>query len=770
MGSNEIQRMISAAGFIQGIIEFDMQGNILHANDRFLKIVGYRDEELHGQHYSMLCGQSFIESPDYREFWARLSRGEICEGVYKRLGKNDKEIWLKASHLAIFDDNGDPFKIVKFAADLSEEKYNAAVLNNSYELVRSIVDTVVDGIINITKQGIVESFNPASEQIFGYSADEVIGHNISMLMPEPYRSGHDGYLLHYMTTGEKKVIGKGRELVAQRKDGSTFPIELAVSELMVGDVRYFTGIIRDISERKVFEQSITDEKARLSAVIDNVVDGIITIDELGKVESFNPASENIFGYRAGEVVGQNIKMLMPEPYHSEHDGYLFHHISTGEKKVIGIGREVVGLRKDGSTFPMDLAVSTVMIGQERHFVGIIRDQTERMQSEHALTTAEIKLQGVFNSVIDGLVIIDAKGKINAFNPAAESVFGYAEHEVKGENIKILMPEPYHSEHDGYLNNHAATGEKKIIGIGREVSGRRKDGSTFPMDLAVSPMQVNGESMFVGLVRDISARKQEEKELKLAKLAAESANRMKSEFLANMSHELRTPLNAIIGYSELLKEEAEDDGNTVIIKDLNRINAAGNQLLKLINDVLDLAKIEAGRFELVHERVSIPGLLQDLDLVIKYQMDKNTNRFEVVCAEEVNKITTDSIRLRQILINLLSNAAKFTNAGLVTLTVKLEQSSGVELLAFIISDNGIGMSLEEVGQVFTPFVQADVSTTRRFGGTGLGLAICKDLCQLMGGSIDVRSEVGKGSTFTVRIPVDSSLLVSARAEDGKFGSA
>lgn len=642
MGSNEIQRMISAAGFIQGIIEFDMQGNILHANDRFLKIVGYRDEELHGQHYSMLCGQSFIESPDYREFWARLSRGEICEGVYKRLGKNDKEIWLKASHLAIFDDNGDPFKIVKFAADLSEEKYNAAVLNNSYELVRSIVDTVVDGIINITKQGIVESFNPASEQIFGYSADEVIGHNISMLMPEPYRSGHDGYLLHYMTTGEKKVIGKGRELVAQRKDGSTFPIELAVSELMVGDVRYFTGIIRDISERKVFEQSITDEKARLSAVIDNVVDGIITIDELGKVESFNPASENIFGYRAGEVVGQNIKMLMPEPYHSEHDGYLFHHISTGEKKVIGIGREVVGLRKDGSTFPMDLAVS--------------------------------------------------------------------------------------------------------------------------------PMQVNGESMFVGLVRDISARKQEEKELKLAKLAAESANRMKSEFLANMSHELRTPLNAIIGYSELLKEEAEDDGNTVIIKDLNRINAAGNQLLKLINDVLDLAKIEAGRFELVHERVSIPGLLQDLDLVIKYQMDKNTNRFEVVCAEEVNKITTDSIRLRQILINLLSNAAKFTNAGLVTLTVKLEQSSGVELLAFIISDNGIGMSLEEVGQVFTPFVQADVSTTRRFGGTGLGLAICKDLCQLMGGSIDVRSEVGKGSTFTVRIPVDSSLLVSARAEDGKFGSA
>lgn len=608
-----------------------MQGKILRANENFLKIMGYRSDEIHGQHHSMFCELPLNTSPADRELWARIGQGEFDSGVYKRFGKHGKVVWLQVSYVPIFEADGKGIKVVMFAVDISGDKHNAEALKKSSQLVRSIVETIVDGVISISHQGVIESFNPASEKIFGYSADEVIG--------------------------------------------------------------------------------------------------------------------------------QNVKMLMPEPYHSEHDGYLSHHIATGEKKVIGIGREVVGLRKDGSTFPMDLAVSTVMIGKKRHFVGIVRDQTERTQSEHALTNAQVKLQGVFNSVIDGIVIIDAKGTVDAFNPAAESIFGYEEQEVIGENVKVLMPEPYRGEHDGYLHNHATTGENKIIGIGREVTGRRKDGTLFPMDLAVSPMQVSGKPMFVGLVRNISTRKQSEKELKLAKFTAESANRMKSEFLANMSHELRTPLNAIIGYSELLKEEAEDDGNTDIVQDLNRIHTAGNHLLKLINDVLDLAKIEAGRVELVHEQVSVSALLQELDLLIRHQMDKNANRFEVICDEDINNITSDSSRLRQILLNLLSNAAKFTSKGQVTLAVKREQQRGVEYLAFSVSDSGIGMTPEQLDKVFIPFVQADATTTRQFGGTGLGLAICKDLCHIMGGTIDASSEAGKGSTFTVHIPVDSSSLLT-----------
>ncbi|WP_432472824.1 PAS domain-containing hybrid sensor histidine kinase/response regulator [Amphritea sp. HPY] len=513
------------------------------------------------------------------------------------------------------------------------------------------------------------------------------------------------------------------------------------------------------------EQKTLSDAARLNAVLDNVIDGIITITGSGLIDSFNNAAEKIFGYSASEVIGQSVKMLMPNPYHNEHDGYLHNYKETGKKKIIGIGREVVGLRKNGTTFPLELAVSEFTVNDERYFTGIIRDLTEHKRAEVELTSAQVKLQGVFNSVIDGLIIIDKKGIIDAFNPAAVSIFGYTEEEVLGENVKILMPEPYRGEHDDYINGHIKTGEKKVIGIGREVTGRRKNGSLFPMDLAVSPMQISGQPMFVGLVRDITERKNTESHLKLAKLTAESANRMKSEFLANMSHELRTPLNAIIGYSELLSEEAEDGGNPENIEDLNRIHTAGNHLLRLINDVLDLAKIEAGQVELVQEQVSIQNLLQELGTIIQHQMDKNDNSFEIACDESVVEINADSSRLRQILLNLLSNAAKFTHKGQVTLSVKRETRDGLEQLTFSVSDTGIGMTPDQVEKVFTPFVQADASTTRLFGGSGLGLSICKDLCQIMGGDIEAESQKGKGSTFTVHIPVDSSSLNQNKDNDG-----
>ncbi|MFT5544031.1 MAG: PAS domain S-box-containing protein [Arenicella sp.] len=506
---------------------------------------------------------------------------------------------------------------------------------------------------------------------------------------------------------------------------------------------------------------------RLKAVIDNVIDGIITISDKGLVDSFNYAATKIFGYSTDEVIGQNVKILMPEPFHSEHDGYLHHHKTTGEKKIIGIGREVVGQRKDGSTFPLDLAVSDFTIDGQRYFLGIIRDISEHQRTQDELTMVHSKLQGVFNSVIDGVIIIDAKGIIDAFNPAAEDIFGFSEEEMLGKNFKALMPEPYRSGYDGYLNNHLTTGEKKVIGIGREVSGRCKDGSVFPMDLAVSPMQISGKPMFVGLVRNITERKQHEQAIKLAKLAAESANRMKSEFLANMSHELRTPLNAIIGYSEMLIEDAAEDCNTQTMDDLNKICISGNHLLKLINDVLDLSKIEAGRVELLHEKIDVFAFIQEIGIVVQHQMHNNNNHFEIICAEDIGEIIGDDIKLRQILFNLLSNAAKFTNKGLVTLSAKREGQQGKQQqLAFAISDTGIGITPKQLNKVFIPFVQADASTTRNFGGTGLGLSICKDICETMGGHIEVQSEAGKGSTFTVSIPVDLSLLERQHQEGVK----
>ena len=253
-------------------------------------------------------------------------------------------------------------------------------------------------------------------------------------------------------------------------------MDLAVSEVQLGGRRLFTGIVRDITERKRAENALLDSEARTRAVLAAAVDAIITIDERGIIESANPASEKLFGYTEAELTGQNVNMLMPEPYHEEHDGYLRNYMTTGQKKIIGIGREVVGKRKDGTTFPMDLAVSEVQLGGRRLFTGIVRDITGRKDAEHALLDSEARTRAILAAAVDAIITIDERGIIESMNPASEKLFGYAAAEMIGRNVNILMPAPYQAEHDGYLRNYITTGEKKIIGIGREVVGLRKDGS------------------------------------------------------------------------------------------------------------------------------------------------------------------------------------------------------------------------------------------------------------------------------------------------------
>jgi two-component system sensor histidine kinase/response regulator len=248
------------------------------------------------------------------------------------------------------------------------------------------------------------------------------------------------------------------------------------------------------------------------------------------------------------------------------------------------------------------------------------------------------------------------------------------------------------------------------------------------------------------------RKRAERELECSQRRAEAATRAKSDFLASMSHELRTPLNAIILYSELLQEEAQDQPNSTSVADLQRIQSAGNHLLDLINGILDLSKIEAGKMALSLEPFAIPRMLDELLDTVGPLAQKNGNTLTVVCAEDVDMMHGDAMKTRQILLNLLSNASKFTRDGLITLDVATDRTADLPEIVFTVSDTGIGMTPEHAAKIFDPFTQADVTTTRKYGGTGLGLAIVSRFCQMMGGSVIVASEFGAGSRFTVRLPL------------------
>src|SRR6187402_2731350 len=284
--------------------------------------------------------------------------------------------------------------------------------------LRAVVDTAVDGVILIDARGSILMFNPACEGLFGYPADEVIGLNVKALMPSSYRDAHDGFLHNYHTTGDRKIIGIGREVVGQRKDGSTFLMHLSVGETKrAGEESIFVGIIHDLTGRERVERELRESAARLRAVVDTAVDGVILIDSDGTILKFNPACEKLFKYRGEEVLGQNVRMLMPEPYRSGHDGYIRNFLGTGDKKIIGIGREVMGQRKDGSTFPMDLSVGEAKQDGSSIFVGMIHDLTDRKRTEAQLMQAQ-KMEAV--GQLSGGIAHD-------FNNLLTVIVGNAEH-------------------------------------------------------------------------------------------------------------------------------------------------------------------------------------------------------------------------------------------------------------------------------------------------------------------------------------------------------
>jgi two-component system sensor kinase FixL len=258
-------------------------------------------------------------------------------------------------------------------------------------LYRAVVDTAVDAIVVIDSRGTIRSVNRAAEKIFGYRPNELVGRNVNMLMPEPYAAAHDSYLANYRRTGIKKIIGIGREVSGRRKDGSVFPMDLSVGETRDGDETIFVGIMRDITERKAAENALRESELRWRSIVETVPDAIIVIDAQGTVQTFSPAAERLFGYPADEVIGRNVKMLMPAPYREAHDDYLARYLRTRERRIIGIGRIVVGQRKDGETFPMQLAVGEFAAPGGSFFTGFVRDLTERQAAERRIENLQTEL-------------------------------------------------------------------------------------------------------------------------------------------------------------------------------------------------------------------------------------------------------------------------------------------------------------------------------------------------------------------------------------------
>ena len=495
--------------------------------------------------------------------------------------------------------------------------------------------------------------------------------------------------------------------------------------------------------------SLENSEERFRSVALSANDAIVSADSSGNIVFWNKSAQTIFGYGEEEILGKSVNLLIPERYKDAHRRGLERLRLTGESHIIGKMVESHGMRKDGSEFPIELSLATWNTREGTFYSAIIRDITERKRAGEELKAAQEYGRNLIDSSLDIIISVDRERRIVEFNRAAQKAFGYGKEEVLGKYINIL----YADCAEG-LKVHKAT---RLSGqFSGEILNKRKNGELFPCFLSASVLwDANGELLGVmGVSRDITERKRSEVELRIAKEAAESSNRAKSEFLANMSHELRTPLNAIIGFSEILSDQTFGELNQRQARYVNNVLTSGNHLLTLINDILDLSKVESGKMELELSRVNIKSLLENSIVMVKEKSLKHGISLDLNIPDELAdlEIRADELKLKQIIFNILSNAAKFTpDGGAITVEVRQEEAE----LAISVSDTGIGIKPEDQERIFSEFEQVDSSYARKHQGTGLGLALTRRLLELHGGRIWVESEgEGKGSTFTFVIPIEA----------------
>ncbi len=673
-----------------------------------------------------------------------------------------------------------------------------------------LYDSAPLGYVSLDEEGYIQEINLAGaawlgedrDALTGYPfADHVLAEDVPVFLDHVRKCIDE----RNEVTSELRLLANGG--IARTVQLRSVPVEDQKHGLILCKTA-----MADITANKRAEEALRESEARHRAILDASVDAIITIDDHGLIESVNPATQRLFGYSPAELIGANVNVLMPSPYHEMHDTYLENYHRTGQAKIIGIGREVTGRRKDGSLFAMDLSVGEINLGGRRMFTGLVHDVSDRKRAEDDLRqsrdelecrvherTAELSAinrqlqyeRHLFDMLMDhipqGIYFKDATGRFIRVNRAKAHCLGLPDaaaaigkSELDFCSLERALP--------------TMADEREVLRSGVSLVDQEEketwpDGRTTWLSTTKMPLYDEAGRIVgtFGLSRDITQSKRAEEVLRFAKEAAEAANRAKSSFLANMSHEIRTPMNAIIGMTELVLDTPLSPQQREF---LLTVEESAESLLAIINDILDFSKIEAERLMIEPVPFDLREQLGDTLKTLALRADRRG--IELIChihPEVPEVVVADNLRLRQVMINLVGNAIKFTEEGEVEVSVRVGEpptpagrGAGGEgeaekrfaqtsphpnplpegdgtltphpasvLLEFTVRDTGIGIPADKQTAIFEAFEQGDGTISRRYGGTGLGLAISSRLLRLMGGRMWVESQLGRGSQFHFQLP-------------------
>ena len=738
----------------EAIVSWDLAGMITGWNRSAERIFGYALEEALQQQISKIIS---LSDPDQ---WAILTERVRQEQTIEDLEvllktKNGREVLISLTLSPIRDEMRRIVAVLCLGLDISERQELQRAERDQLFLA-ALVSSADDGIISKNLYGIVTSWNPSAERIYGYTAEEMIGKPVSSLIP-PDHPDEEAQILRQIRRGERIEHYETQRI---RKDGKIIDVSLTVSPIKdrMGRLIGASKTVRDITDRKRLEKAERDQLF-LASIVSSAEDAIISKDLQGIVTSWNPAAEQMFGYTAEEMIGQPVLKLIPDD-HLDEEPQILARIRRGERIV---HYESDRRRKDGRIINVSLTISPIRdrMGQIIGASKIARDISERRRWRTA-EAAESFLGALVDSADDAIISKTLDGMVTSWNPGAEKVFGYSAREMIGKPISVLLPIDRPHEQPRILER-IRRGERISH---YETKRVRKDGSLIDVSLTVSPIK-DSLGRIIGaskIARDITQQKRaeakERETLRQAQEArrqadhalrqAEEASTAKDEFLATISHELRTPITAILGWTRMLASgqlSPERQEKAFATIDRNARSQA-----QLIEDLLDVSRIISGKLRVEFKRVDLATVAAAAVEAVRPAAEAKGIRIDSIFTSGAGPILGDAERLQQVTWNLLSNAIKFTpRGGLVQVELRRVESQ-VELRVI---DSGVGIDPAFLPYVFDRFSQADASITRRVGGLGMGLAIVKSLVELHGGVVSVTSAgEGRGAAFTVKMPISA----------------
>lgn len=617
--------------------------------------------------------------------------------------------------------------------------------------VNTILATMLDGVLTISNDGIILSSNPASRKMFGAKAsDQLDGRPIAQFLP-------DSDKLNWPINSNAPIAltqnGSYRmETFARKLDDLEYPVEISVSLNTSEDKDALTVVLRDLTEQKKAAIKLKQAETRLIDAIESLPDGFVLYDSEDRLvvcnsrytETYQLSADLIVpGARFEDIIRGGAERGQYDTGDLDIDEWVAHRIAqhnnpgTPHEQQLRNGRWIRVIESRT---------------REGGLVGFRVDVTELKRREQALLRSQSLMRNVVAASFDGIIVMDGKGIVLDFSPAAEDVFGWSADDIIGQKMSdFIIPDKYRTAHDEGLAHFLKTGTGPVLGKRIEIEGLHRKGHTIDVELAIRHTMGEDGPLFLGYVRDITERKAADAALREAKEKAEAANEAKAKFLAMMSHEIRTPMNGVLGILSLLKDTELDETQTGYVQTARE---SGRSLLELINDILDFSKLEAGRMELDETPFRLRSLVKSVyDLFLPIADEKGLKLNLVYDENLPQNLVGDAGKVRQIILNLVSNAIKFTENGFVDIKVAIDKNDPEKPgFCFSVQDTGIGIPQDKHEILFGEFMTVDTSYTKKQGGTGLGLAISNQIAKLMGGSITLESEMDVGTTFHFKVPI------------------